>query len=110
MQCMLLADYPIYIFKANHSKRIFVENVERLINENGITKLAIVLNAVDSEYSGYAYSKSSSYRSYGYGYGYAYAYGYGYGYYDEDYLKPVKKKFILDRISDFIMKKIFRKD
>ena len=59
MQCMLLADYPIYIFKANHSKRIFVENVERLINENGITKLAIVLNAVDSEYSGVAYTKSS---------------------------------------------------
>jgi len=110
MRCMLLADYPLYIFKANHSKRIFVENVDRLITENGITKLALVLNSVESQYSGYSYTKSSSSGSYGYGYGYAYAYGYGYGYYDEDYLKPVKKKFILDRISDWIMKKVFRRD
>ena len=111
MRCMLLADYPLYIFKANHSKRVFVENVNRLIKENGLTKLAIILNAVESQYSGYYNSRHSAYGSgYGYGYGYAYAYGYGYGYYDEDYLKPVRKKFILERLSDFVMKKFFKRD
>jgi tyrosine-protein kinase Etk/Wzc len=110
MQPMLIADYPIYVFKASHSKRAFIQNVDRLINESGIKKLAIVLNAVESQYSGYSYGKGSygSKYGYGYGYGYGYAYGYGYGYYDEDHLMPVKKKFILDRFTDFIMKKIFR--
>jgi tyrosine-protein kinase Etk/Wzc len=111
MRSMLLADYPIYVFKANHSKRIFVQNVDRLIAESNIKRLAIILNAVESQYSGYSYGKGSygSTYGYGYGYGYGYAYGYGYGYYDEDHLMPVKKKFFLDRISDFILKKIFRR-
>ena len=112
MRSMQLADYPIYIFKANHSKRIFVQNVDRLIAESNLKKLAIILNAVDQQHSGYSYGKGSSYGKsygYGYGYGYGYAYGYGYGYYDEDHLMPVKKKFILDRISDFIFKYIFKK-
>jgi len=108
MKSLLLSDYPIYIFKANHSKRVFVQNVDRLIAESGLKKLAIVLNSVEPQYSGYSYSGSSAYGA-GYGYGYGYAYGYGYGYYDEDHLKPVKKKFFLDRFSDFITKKIFRK-
>ena len=111
MEMLLMADYPLYLFKANHSKRIFVQNVDRLINESNIKKLAIVLNAVEPQYSGYGYKGSSYGKSYGYGYGYGYgyAYGYGYGYYDDDYLKPVKKKFFIDRISDFIIRKIFRK-
>ena len=112
MRSMQLADYPIYIFKANHSKRIFVQNVDRLKEESNLKRLSIILNAVDSQYSGYSYGKRSSYGKsygYGYGYGYGYAYGYGYGYYDEDHLMPVKKKFFLDRVSDFIFKYIFRK-
>lgn len=108
MKSLLLADYPIYIFKANHSKRVFVQNVDRLISDSRLKKLAIVLNSVEPQYSGYSYGKSAGYGA-GYGYGYGYAYGYGYGYYDEDHLMPVKKKFFLDRFSDFIMKKIFRK-
>lgn len=112
MRNMLLADYPIYVFKANHSKRIFVQNVDRLIKESGLKKLAIVLNAVEPQYSGYNYGKGYSYGpgyGSGYGYGYGYAYGYGYGYYEDDHLHPQKKKFILDRISDFIWKKILRR-
>ena len=85
---------------------MFVQNIDRLINDSGIKKLSIVLNAVESQYSGYSYGKGA-YNS-GYGYGYGYAYGYGYGYYDEDHLMPKKKKFFLDRVSDFIMKYIFR--
>jgi tyrosine-protein kinase Etk/Wzc len=113
MHNMLLADYPIYVFKANYSKRIFVQNVDRLIKESGLKKLAIVLNAVEPQYSGYNYGKGYTYGpgyGSGYGYGYGYAYGYGYGYYDDDNLHPQKKKFILDRISDFIWKKILRRN
>ena len=43
------ADYPIYIFKANYSRKNFVQNVEKLIRENNLKKLSIVLNAVDSK-------------------------------------------------------------
>lgn len=78
-----IADYPIYIFRADYSKKHFVQNVDRLINENGITKLSVILNNVDVERNKYG-----SYYGYGYGYGYGYAYGSGYGYnngyYDED--------------------------
>lgn len=77
MKSVLMADYPIYIFKANYSKRMFIQNVNRLIAESHITKLSVVLNAVDREYSSYGYSK-------GYSYGYYYGgYGAGYGYYDD---------------------------
>ena len=61
------ADYPIYIFKANYSKKNFIQNVDRIINENNVPKLAVILNSVDVE-------------SKGYGYNYGYGYGYGYGY------------------------------
>lgn len=61
------ADYPLYIFRSEYSRKNFVHNVDRLVNENGISKLSIVLNGVDSKK-----------RSYGYGY------GYGYGYYDDE--------------------------
>ncbi len=70
-----IADYPIYIFRADYSKKHFVQNVDRLINENGITKLSVILNGVDVERNKYG-----SYYGYGYGYGYGYAYGGGHGY------------------------------
>jgi capsular exopolysaccharide synthesis family protein len=70
-----IADYPIYIFRADYSKKHFVQNVDRLINENGITKLSVILNGVDIERNKYG-----SYYGYGYGYGYGYAYGGGHGY------------------------------
>lgn len=77
MKSILMADYPIYIFKANYSKRMFIQNVNRLIEESHIRKLSVVLNAVDKEYSSYGYDK-------GYSYGYYYGgYGSGYGYYDD---------------------------
>lgn len=71
------ADLPIYLFRAEFSKKRFVQNVDRLINENGIRKLSVVLNGVDPERGVYGYD-------YGYGYGYGYAYGYGDDYYNED--------------------------
>ena len=72
-----LADYPIYVFRENYSKRNFVQNVRKLVSDNNITNLNIVLNAVDIKKSGYGYSGV-------YDYDYGYGYGYGFGYYDED--------------------------
>ena len=64
------ADYPIYIFKANYSKKNFIQNVDRIINENNVPNLSAILNNVDIENRGYGYN-------YGYGYGYGYGYDYG---------------------------------
>ncbi len=72
------ADIPIYIFRADYSKKLFVQNVDRLINENQITKLCAVLNGVDVDRNKYGYA-----YGYGYGYGYGTGYGSGYGYYEE---------------------------
>ena len=72
-----IADYPIYVFRENYSKRNFVQNVRKLISDNNISNLNIVLNAVDIKKSGYGYSGV-------YDYDYGYGYGYGFGYYDED--------------------------
>jgi len=68
------ADIPIYIFRADYSKKAFVQNVDRLINENRITKLSAVLNGADVDRNKYGYT---------YGYGYGYGYGYEYGYYQD---------------------------
>ena len=43
------ADYPIYIFRSDYSKKQFVQNVDRLINENNITRLSTILNGVDTD-------------------------------------------------------------
>lgn len=71
-----LADYPIYIFRSDYSKKQFVQNVDRLMNENSIKRLTAVLNGVDIDRNKYGYN-------YGYGYGYGYGSGYGGGYYEE---------------------------
>jgi tyrosine-protein kinase Etk/Wzc len=95
MKSILMADYPIYIFKANYSKRMFVQNVNRLISESNISKLSVVLNAVDKEYSSYGYDK-------GYSYGYYYGgYGSDYGYYDDQQLvhKPSWWRRIIDLLT-----------
>ncbi len=93
MKSILMADYPVYLFKANYSKRMFIQNVNRLISESHIKNLSVVLNAVDKEYSSYGYDK-------GYSYGYYYGgYSAGYGYYDEDHTKP--KKSFLRRLFSF---------
>jgi len=80
------ADYPIYVFRADFSKKQFVQNVDRLINEHKFNRVSVVLNGVDIDRNKYGYD-----YGYGYGYGYSYGYGYGgYGYYEE--LKPKNKK------------------
>jgi len=73
------ADYPIYIFRSDYSRKFFINNLNRLRIENKITRLSCILNSVDiNKNKGYGYG-------YGYGsYNYGYGYGYGFGYYDEE--------------------------
>ncbi|MCU0352301.1 MAG: polysaccharide biosynthesis tyrosine autokinase [Cytophagales bacterium] len=61
---MRRADLPIYVLRADYSKRVFVKNINKLLKNNNFSKLAVVLNA------------SRNLGKYGYGY------GYGYGYHD----------------------------
>ncbi len=82
------ADYPIYIFRADYSKRNFIQNVDRLFNEANISRLSVLLNGVDVDRKNYGYN---------YGYGYGYGYGSGYGYYDEDKDKIKKKKSFFNK-------------
>ncbi|HNU57680.1 MAG TPA: polysaccharide biosynthesis tyrosine autokinase, partial [Flavobacteriales bacterium] len=50
------ADFPIYIFRADYSKKQFVQNVDRLINENNIRRLSTILNGVDIDRNKYGYN------------------------------------------------------
>jgi capsular exopolysaccharide synthesis family protein len=88
------ADYPIYIFRADYSKKIFVQNVDRLINENKITRMSTILNGVDIERNKYGYNYG---YGYGYGYGYTQGYGAGYGYY-EDRAKDSRRRGWLGKL------------
>lgn len=70
------ADYPIYIFRADYSDKAFITNLDKLIDDNGVSNLSVILNDVGRGVSGYYYG-------YG-GYGYSYGYGYGFGYYSDE--------------------------
>ena len=66
------ADLPLYILKANYSKRRFVYNLDFLQNKKGINHINIILNGIDMNMN-----KNS----------YQYGYGYGYGYYESTHQK-----------------------
>jgi tyrosine-protein kinase Etk/Wzc len=66
IKCIQKADYPIYIFRSEYSKKSFVRNADELIHKNGISKLSFIVNGVATHRSSYKYG-----------------YGYGYGYYDD---------------------------
>jgi capsular exopolysaccharide synthesis family protein len=89
------ADCPIYIFKANYSKKNFIQNVDRIINENNVPNLSVILNSVDVESKGYGYN-------YGYGYGYGYGYDYGssstYGGYYTDEASTIEKTGVFAKL------------
>ena len=63
------ADYPIYVLRANYSKKTFINNINHIRFEKNIENLSLVLNAYDMKNSKYG-------TSYGYGYGYGYGFGY----------------------------------
>ena len=69
-----VADYNIYVMRANVSDLRFINEVNMAVTSEKLTKPYIVLNGVDMKAQSY-YGHSR----YGYGYGYAYGYSYGYG-------------------------------
>ncbi len=73
---ILKADFPIYIFRADYSRKNFVQLMDRLYNDHKLKNLSIVLNNVDLARNTYGYN-------YAYGYGFNYGYGYGKDYYTE---------------------------
>lgn len=80
------ADYPIYVFRSDYSRKFFINNLIRLKEENKISNISCILNSVDLQ-------KNKSY-GYGYGYGsynYGYGYGYGFGYYEEESMSKSNK-------------------
>lgn len=108
LELLKRADYPIYVLRADYSNRNFLNNVNRLVVENKINRLSVLINSMGSGASGYAYNYGYNY-GYGYGYGYGSAYGgsygygyggysYGYGYYSDTTPQP---KTIWTRIKDF---------
>lgn len=72
------ADCPIYVLRANYSKRMFVHRITDLIESKKVPKLFVLLNSVDSTKTGY---------------GYAYGYSYGDYYTDEQFGKQPWYKF-----------------
>ncbi len=108
LELLKQADYPIYVLRADYSQRSFLNNVNRLVVENKLTRLSVLINSMGSGASGYTYNYGYNY-GYGYGYGYGSAYGggygygyggynYGYGYYSDT---TPQVKTIWTRIKDF---------
>jgi tyrosine-protein kinase Etk/Wzc len=77
---MRKADLPVYVVRADYSKRSFVRNINNLFENQGFNRLTLILNA---------------YRGGG-GYGYEYVHNYGgYNYYgEEEEEKTLLKKLI----------------
>lgn len=83
MEMLKKVDYPIYIFKCEYSRKNFINNLNKLIVENGIKNLSVILNGVDF-----------SNKYYSYGYNYNYSYGNKDGYYYDD----TKKENLVNRM------------
>ncbi|NNC95605.1 MAG: polysaccharide biosynthesis tyrosine autokinase [Chitinophagales bacterium] len=73
LELIKMADFPIYAVRADYSKKNFIDNVNKIVRENKIENLSLVMNDFGRGASAKAYS-------YGYGSGYGYGYGHGYGY------------------------------
>jgi capsular exopolysaccharide synthesis family protein len=83
MEMLKKVDYPIYIFKCEYSRKNFINNLNKLVVENGIKNLSVILNGVDF-----------SNKYYSYGYNYNYSYGNKDGYYYDD----TKKENLVNRM------------
>lgn len=60
------ADIPIYVFKANYSKRIFAERVDELFKVQKLKNLNVILNGTENNNSIYGYGYQYSYIDSGY--------------------------------------------
>jgi len=69
MMLMKISDLNIFVIRANYSKKDFIKNINRFVEEHKLNNPGMVLNGVEL-------SKNS-----GYGYGYGYGYGHASDYY-----------------------------
>ncbi|MFT7032727.1 MAG: tyrosine-protein kinase Etk/Wzc [Cyclobacteriaceae bacterium] len=81
------ADLPIYVVRADYSRKAYLKSINSLALNNKFKNLTAILNSVTSN------------KNQGHGYGYGYGYGYGHGYYEDD----TEKK------GSFKLPKIFKK-
>jgi tyrosine-protein kinase Etk/Wzc len=65
MKSMQFADYPLYVLKANFSKRNFLPLTEKMLNVYNIKSISIILNAYDKSISNVDLEKDLVY-AYGY--------------------------------------------
>lgn len=82
------ADYPVYVFKANYSKKPFIQTLHRICEDTNIKGASVILNAVEKNFVNYGIKGYYNYGGYGY--------GFGYGYYDED--QGIKKRPFFKRL------------
>src|SRR5581483_11263790 len=50
------ADYPIYVFRAGYSRKLFTQILDRLKSESHVRNLSVVLNDVDVSRKIYSYN------------------------------------------------------
>jgi len=69
---MRQADIPVYVVRANYSKKNVRNTINKLVKNTGFSNLCVILNAL------------KTFNNYGYGYGS----NYGYGYYEQESKEP----------------------
>jgi len=85
---MRKADVPIYIVRANYSRKAFLKNMNRLMRNNQFSRMSTILNDAKSQ------------GSYGYGYGYGYGYSQGYGTQGMGYYEDhIPKRTLVERMK-----------
>ncbi|MBK7957112.1 MAG: hypothetical protein IPK03_02785 [Bacteroidetes bacterium] len=90
MELLSKADVPLYVVRADYTRKEFLGNIDRLIVENKLTKLSIVVND---------FGRGASGEMYEYGYGYGYTYSQGEGYYTDD--RKSKKESIWSYLKNW---------
>jgi tyrosine-protein kinase Etk/Wzc len=99
LKSLQLADYPIYLLRANYSKRNFLSLPEKILQVYNIKNISIVLNGYDNTISNVGMEKDLVYA---YGYVKGYKKGLKNSYYEQD-VKP--NYTILQRL-----KRLFKRD
>lgn len=99
LKTLQLADYPIYLLRANYSKRTFLALPEKIFTTYNIRNLSLVLNAFDSTVSNVGTEK---YLAYAYGYTKGYRKGLENVYYGED---TVQKLNLIGKIKYLFSKR-----
>jgi tyrosine-protein kinase Etk/Wzc len=62
VQILAIADVPLYVFKANYSKRNFANRVKELVEIQGVRNLNVILNGVKTGRKGYGYGYGGYYE------------------------------------------------